>query len=90
MWHAFFWNGHRFAAARIAAHAGWAMVDGEAAKAPDLDAVPLHQGIAHCVQNGLDGEFGIAVRELTKAGGQFFDEVGAGHGVLGHGRRING
>ena len=66
------------------------MVDRETAKAPDLDAVPTHQGIAHRVQYGLDGEFGIAVRELTKAGGQFFDEVGAGHGVLGHGRRIKG
>ena len=84
MRHALFRNGHRLATARIAAHAGWAVVHRKTAKAPDLDAVPSHQGFAHGIQNGFDGEFGIAVRQLTKAGGQFFNEVGAGHGILGH------
>ena len=75
MGHTLFGNGHGLAAAWIAAHAGRAVVDREAAKAPDLDAVPAHQGLAHGVQNGLDGVFGIAVGELAETGGQFFDEV---------------
>jgi len=33
------------------------------------------QGLAHGVQNGLDGVFGIPVGELAETGGQFFDEV---------------
>ena len=40
-----------------------------------------HQRVAHRVKNGLDGVFGIAVGELAKAGGQFFNKVRAGHGV---------
>ncbi|MNT75773.1 hypothetical protein D3C72_2146970 [compost metagenome] len=51
------------------------MVDREAAKAPDLDAVPTHQRVPYGVQNGLDGVFGIAVCELAKPCGQFFNEV---------------
>ena len=73
--YALFRDRHGFAAAWIAAHARRAVVDREAAKAADLDAVPAHQGLAHGIQNGLDGVFGIAVGELAKAGGQFFDEV---------------
>ncbi|MNV84386.1 hypothetical protein D3C71_1782540 [compost metagenome] len=75
MGHTFFRNSHGFAAARIAAHARRAVVDREAAKAPDLDAVPAHQCVAYSVQNGLYGEFCIAVCELAKARGQFFNEV---------------
>ena len=68
-------DGYGLAAAGVAPHAWGAVVDGETAKTPDLDAMPTHQGIAHGVQNGLDGVLGIAVGELAKAGGQFFNEV---------------
>ena len=71
---------HAFAGARIAPHARRAPVDREAAEAADLDPVPAHQRVAHGVKNGLDGVFGVAVRELAEARGEFFDEIGAGHG----------
>ncbi len=75
MRHALFRNGHGLAAARITSHAGRAVVHRKAAKAPDLDAVSAHQGVAHGIQDGLDREFCIAVGELTKAFGQLFNEV---------------
>src|SRR5256885_4214328 len=63
----------------IAAHAGRAMVDRETAKAADFDAMASHQGIADGVKNRLDGLLGIALAQLAKAGGEFFDEIGSGH-----------
>jgi hypothetical protein len=53
---------------------------GKTAKAANFDAVPSNQGVVHRVQNGLDGKFGVAVGQLAEAGGQFFNEIGAGHG----------
>ncbi len=63
-------NSHGLAAAGIAPHAWGAVVDGEAAKAAHLNAVPAYQGFADSVEQCLDGEFGIAVRELAKTGGK--------------------
>ena len=82
--YALFRDRHGFAAAWIAAHARRAVIDGKTAKAPNLDPMAFDQGLADGVKDGLDGEFSVLVRELAKAGGQFFDEVRAGHGVLGH------
>ncbi|GGH65973.1 hypothetical protein GCM10010975_34330 [Comamonas phosphati] len=70
---------HGFAAAGVAADAGRAVVDGEAAETADFNPVSVHQGIAHSVQNGFDGLLGIALIELAKPGGKFFDEIGSGH-----------
>ena len=85
--HPLFRNGHTFPAAGVAAHAGRAVVDGEAAKAPDFDAVAAHQRVAHGLQDVLDRRLRIAVRELAKTGCQFFHQVGSGHGASGSNRR---
>ena len=58
--YALFRDRHGFAAAWIAAHARRAVIDGKTAKAPNLDPMAFDQGLAHGVQNGLDGVFGIA------------------------------
>ena len=47
----FFRNGNALATARIAAHAGRAAIDGEAAKSADFDAVTANQCIVHRIQN---------------------------------------
>src|SRR3954447_15665398 len=80
MRHAVFRDVHAFAGTGIASHARRPAVDREAAEAADLDAVPAHERIAHRVQDGLDGVLGVAVRQLTETGGQFFDEVRSCHG----------
>jgi hypothetical protein len=51
------------------------VVDGEAAKAADLDPVAAHQRIAHGIKNGLDGVLGVSVGELAETVGQFFNKV---------------
>jgi hypothetical protein len=57
------------------------MVDREAAKAADFDAVATHQGIADGVKNRLDGLLGVAMALLAYAGGELFDVFGSGiHG----------
>jgi hypothetical protein len=61
---------HLLAAARVAAHARRAAVDREAAEAADLDAVAARQRVGHRVEHGLDGELGVALRELREAFGQ--------------------
>jgi hypothetical protein len=71
----FLGNLHALARTRVAPDARRTPVDREAAEAADLDAVPAHQRVAHRVEDGLDGVFGIAVRELRKARCEFFDEV---------------
>ena len=43
---------------------------------------PTHQGFADGVEQCLDGEFGIAVRELAEAGGKLFNEIGSGHNKM--------
>eukprot|EP00952_Eustigmatos_sp_NYUAD-ZCMA_P000083 230-Eustigmatos_ZCMA.PRE.1 len=53
-------NHHALARTRVASDARRAAIDRKAAEAPDLDAVTLHQGVAHGVEDRLDGEFGIA------------------------------
>ena len=55
---------------RVAAHARRAAADGEAAKAPDLDAMAARQGVAHGVEDGLDREFGVTLGQLRKAVGE--------------------
>src|SRR6478735_8250149 len=80
MGHALLGDLHAFTGARIASDARRAPVDREAAEAADLDPMAAHQRVAHGVEDGLDGVFGVAVRELRKAGCEFFDEIGAGHG----------
>lgn len=52
---------HRFAAARIAARAFRAVVDGEAAKPTNFDALALHQGIDDGILQGFDSLLGIAL-----------------------------
>ena len=41
--------------------------------------MPLGERLGHGVQDGLDGEFGVALGELAKAFGQAGHEVGTGH-----------
>jgi hypothetical protein len=75
MRHALFRNGHAFAGARVATHAGRPVIDREAAKAAYLYPVTAHQSIAHGVKNGLDGVFGVSVGQLAETVGQFFNKV---------------
>jgi len=77
--HPFLGDGHTFAAARIAPHAGRSPVDRKAAETADLDPMSSHQGVIHRVQDGLDGELGVAMGELAKPIGQFFNKVRTGH-----------
>src|SRR3954469_14435675 len=81
--HALFGDVDAFAGTRVAAHAGRAPVDREAAEAADLDAVPAHERVAHRVEDRLDGVLGVAMGELAETAGQFFDEIGSGHGQGG-------
>src|SRR5450830_525669 len=78
--HALARDRHTLAAARVATHAGRAVVDREAAEATDLDPVATHQCVAQGVKNGLDGVFGIPVCQLAEPVGQLFNKVGSGHG----------
>ena len=73
--HPFFRDLHRCTTARIAAQSGRAVGDREATKPPNFDALAAYQCITDCIQQGFDSQFCIAVRELTKAGSQFFNEV---------------
>lgn len=82
MSHPFFRDGDTFSRPGIASHAGRTPVDGEAAEAPNLNPVATHQCVAHGIKKGLDGVFGITVRQLTEPGGQFFDKIASGHGRL--------
>src|SRR5690606_42026366 len=59
--HALLGNHHALARTRVASDARRAAIDRETAEAPDLDAVALHQGVAHGVEDRLDGELGISV-----------------------------
>ncbi|MPM68801.1 hypothetical protein SDC9_115735 [bioreactor metagenome] len=77
--HTLLGNGYGLAAARVAAHSGRAAGDGEAAKAANFDPMTAHQRVADCVENGFDGDFGIALRQLREAGGQFLNKVRSGH-----------
>jgi hypothetical protein len=71
VWNEFFRDQNLFARTWVAAHAGRAAVDREAAKATKLDSVALcAKRIGHRVKDGLDGKLGIALRELSKALGQ--------------------
>lgn len=79
MRHTLFRNGHTLTTSRISSHTGRSAVDGEAAKTPDLNPVPTHECIIHGIKDRLDGKFSIAVCELAKAGGQFFNKVRASH-----------
>ena len=36
-------------------------------KAADLDAVAAREGVAHRVEDGLDGKLGVALGQLAKA-----------------------
>lgn len=78
----FFRDGNGFSAAGIAAHSGRTMVDREASESADLDTVTAYECFANGIQDGLHSEFGIAMCQLAKAGSEFLDEVGAGHGIL--------
>ena len=73
MRHPLFGDVDRFTAAGIAANARRAAGHGEAAKATDLDALAMHQGIAHGILDGFDGVLGIALCELGKTCGQLFN-----------------
>ena len=78
MGHFFFRYGHTFTAARVASHAGWAIVHGKTAKAANFDAMTASQGVIHGFQDRLDRKLGIALGDLAKSGCKFFNEVGAG------------
>ena len=77
--HALLRDGHGLAGAWVAAHARRAVGHGKTAETPDFDALSAHQSIAHGIQDGLDGQLGIALRELGKARRKFIDEIGSGH-----------
>ena len=81
MGYAFFRNLNAFARSGVAPYAGWAAVDREAAKAANFDAVAFDQRVTHRIEHRLDGQFGVAVGQLRKAGSEFFNQIGAGHGV---------
>jgi hypothetical protein len=73
--HQFFRNDDLLAAARVAANARRAPVDGKAAEASDFDAVAVCQGITHGIENGLHCELSVALIQLRETFGQFIDEV---------------
>jgi hypothetical protein len=80
--HPFFRDGHTLSRARVATHAGRASVDRKRPKPPQLDAVPAGQSFAHGIEQSLDRELRIPVRQLAKSQRQSFDQVGARHGLL--------
>jgi hypothetical protein len=59
--HTTFRNGDAFPAPWVATHAGWEVVDREAAKAANLNALATHQGVIQRVKNGFDSEFSVLV-----------------------------
>jgi hypothetical protein len=73
-------NGHGLTAARVASHARRAVADRKAAKAAHFDAVALHHGLADGVEQGLDGVFGVTLRQVAEPCRKGFNEVGSGHG----------
>lgn len=66
---------HAFAGARVTSQAGCAAIDRKASEASDLDPMAACEGVAHGVEDGLDGCFCVTVCELTKSLGQQFNEV---------------
>ena len=54
----------------------------EAAEAPDLDALPLGERVAHDLEDLLDREFHVLRRQVTLLGGDELDELGLGHAAL--------
>jgi hypothetical protein len=75
----FFRDLNAFAGTWVAPDAWRTAVDGEAAKTANFDPMAFDQGMAHGVEDCFDGELGVSVRELRKAGGQFVNEIRAGH-----------
>ncbi len=70
-----FGYGHTFAAARIASNTRRAVIDRKAAKTPNFNALPMHQRVIHRLKNGFHRQFGIALSQMGKPGGQFFGKV---------------
>src|SRR6185369_1511988 len=69
--------------ARVAAHARRTAVDREAAETADLDAVAARERIGHRIEDRLDRELGVALRQLAEALGQPGHEVRSGHRSFG-------
>jgi hypothetical protein len=63
---ALFGDGDRLTGAGVAPNTGRPAVHRKAAKTTNLNPVTTHQGIAHRVQNRLDGELCITVCELVE------------------------
>jgi hypothetical protein len=77
--HPFFGDLNALARAGVAPDAWRTAVDSEAAKTANFDPMAFDQGMAHGVEDRFDGELGVTVCELRKAGGQFVNEIRAGH-----------
>jgi hypothetical protein len=71
----FFRDLNAFTRSGVTTHAGGASVDGEAAKTTDLNTVTFHQCITHGIEHRFDGQFGVTVRQLRKAAGEFFNQI---------------
>src|SRR3989441_821633 len=67
---------------RVAALAGGAIAEAEAAEAPDLDFLAGLQGVHDAPKRGLHDDSGLDLRDLQLAGDDV-DEIGLGHGVSG-------
>ena len=71
---------YRLTGFRVAPYARGAVVQGEAAEATDLDAIPCRQRLGHLLQHGLDGQLDILGGELTLVSDDSFDQLRLGHG----------
>lgn len=57
-----------------------AIVQGESAEAPNLDAAPSGEGVRHGFENCLGGAFYLVGHQGREAGAEGGDEFGAFHG----------
>ena len=77
--HALGFDGDHVAGARIAALAGAALLDPEAAEAADFDSSTAGQHAGHLFEHRVDDGLGLAMREFLMPGQQFLDDAALGH-----------
>src|SRR6188472_2171260 len=70
---------HRLAGLRIAAHSGRPVVQGEAAKPADFDALAARERFAHELQDVLDRQFNVLGGQVFLAAGDRLDQLGLCH-----------
>ncbi|MNR35153.1 hypothetical protein D3C85_1529790 [compost metagenome] len=79
MRHELAFEADRLAGLRVTAHARGAIMQREAAKTANLDAIASGQALGHLLKHGLDGQLHVLGREQPLMGDNTFDQLRLRH-----------